>query len=113
MNKEAPTTEFFVSNLLDGFNQVTLQVLLEDNINDGTATQFLSGSGDKDWSFNRQNIDEAIEDGYKITTCSGNKGDLYIINAGQALHRSYIGTGRKAIFINLSTGWYEKKIFGL
>ena len=98
---------------VDGFNQVTLQVLLEDNIKGGTATQFLSGSGNNDWNFNRQNITETLEDSYKITTCAGNKGDLFIINAGQALHRSYIGTGRKAIFINLSTGWYEKKYFGL
>ena len=88
-------------------------MLLEDNIKNGTATQFLSGSGDTDWSFNRKNINESMEKNYKITTCSGNQGDLFIINAGQALHRSYIGTGRKAIFINLSTGWYERKFLGL
>lgn len=97
---------------IDGFNQVTITVLCEDNWDNGTATQFLSGSGQEDWSFDRDD-NELPENKYDVHTCSGKAGDVFVINAGQALHRSMVANGRKAIFINFSSGVYEKKMFGI
>lgn len=97
---------------VDGFNQVTMIILCEDNENDGTATQFLCGSAQEDWHFERDD-NRLPEDKYDIKTCYGKKGDVFIINAGQALHRSLVGNGRKAIFVNFSSGVYEKKFFGI
>ncbi|RPF74958.1 MAG: hypothetical protein CBE49_000335 [Rickettsiales bacterium TMED289] len=91
---------------VDGYNQITLQLLLEDSDKDAVATEIVPGSSKFEWDFNRANNQNAVIDSsFKFT---GEKGDLFIFYGGGSLHRSYIGSSdRKALFINLSSGWYE------
>jgi len=91
---------------VDGFNQVTMQVLLEDSGKDPVSTELIVGSQMKSWSFNRAEIPAPSEgDRYKF---HGKKGDLIIFNGGGCLHRSHVGvSGRTALFANFSSGWYE------
>jgi len=91
---------------VDGYNQVTLTLLLEDSELDPVATEMMLGSSKSTWSFDRSAIEPSNE--YETEKFSGKRGDLFIFFGGGALHRSYIGnSGRKAVFINLSSGWYE------
>lgn len=91
---------------VDGYNQVTLTLLLEDSQPDSVATEMMLGSSKSSWSFDRGLIE--VGNDYETAKFSGKKGDLFIFFGGGALHRSYIGnSGRKAVFINLSSGWYE------
>ncbi|MDC0101051.1 hypothetical protein OAJ39_01555 [Alphaproteobacteria bacterium] len=91
---------------VDGYNQVTLTLLLKDSQQDPVATEMMAGSSKTPWPFDRRLVE--VGDDYETAKFSGKKGDLFIFFGGGALHRSYIGSsGRKAVFVNLSSGWYE------
>ena len=91
---------------VDGYNQVTLQLLMDDSLEDSVATEIVPGSSSTKWSFNRTEI--KVPASVESKKFLGRAGDLFVFNGGAALHRSYIGAGdRKAVFLNLSSGWYE------
>jgi hypothetical protein len=91
---------------IDGYNQVTLTLLLEDSQPDAVSTEIVTGSSKLTWSFDRGSNE--IDGSYETEKFVGKKGDLFIFFGGGSLHRSYIGnSGRRAVFINLSSGWYE------
>ena len=95
---------------VDGYNQITMQILLEDSKQDPTCTEIMLGSSSKNWDFNRSNIDNHQD--FDVKGLYGKAGDIFIFFGGGALHRAKIGAGgRKALFINFSTGWYESGIF--